>query len=482
MFDDRQLLQQYAREGSEAAFGELVARHVNLVYSAALRRTNGDAHLAQDVAQLVFTDLARKAGSLPKGVVLSGWLHRASRFAAAQLMRTEQRRMTREQEALMMNTPEYEPSADSSRRSPTAADWRDIRPLLDEALDTLGDADRDAVLLRFFEQRTLAEVGRALGSSEDAARKRLSRALEKLRSRLTRRGVTTTATALSAAIAANAVQAAPAGLAVMFTSASLAGAAAGTGTTLTVLKLMAMTKLQSTIAGAIVVSGVATTLLIQHQAQARLRQLDESARVQSDQLTQARVDHDRLALLADGTGGTLRNNLDDLMRLRAEVGALREQKNALLALREQNRRLRAQHPEAEEASKTPLEEREETLVKANYSKLCALIAIMYAADHGDRFPTNLADAADYWTQDESLSNPVYSADQFEYVGSGISVKQMTNAMDTIILQEKQARQLTVGKWGKIYAFADGHVETRRWSSLAEMEAFEKAHVPPATNP
>ena len=153
MFDDRQLLQQYADEGSEAAFGELVARYVNLVYSAALRRTGGDAHLAQDVAQLVFTDLARKAGSLPKDVVLSGWLHRASRFAAAQLMRTEHRRQAREQEAATMNALESEPTPD----------WRDIRPLLDEALDALGDGDRDALLLRFFEQRSLAEVGRAIG-------------------------------------------------------------------------------------------------------------------------------------------------------------------------------------------------------------------------------------------------------------------------------------------------------------------------------
>src|SRR5215510_77293 len=108
MDDDRQLLRCYAADGSEAAFGELVARHVNLVYSAALRRTGGDAHLAQDVAQLVFTDLARKARSLPKDVLLSGWLHRASRFAAAQLMRTEHRRQAREQEAAMMNTLEPE--------------------------------------------------------------------------------------------------------------------------------------------------------------------------------------------------------------------------------------------------------------------------------------------------------------------------------------------------------------------------------------
>ena len=173
MLDDRQLLRRYA-DGSEAAFGELVARYVNLVYSAALRRARGDWRLAQDAAQLVFTDLARKARSLPKGVVLAGWLHRATRYAAAQLLRTERRRQAREQEAVAMKALEFK----------STRDWEQIRPLLDEALDRLNCTDRDASLLRFFEQRSLAEVGRALGSNEDAARKRVSRALERLRALL----------------------------------------------------------------------------------------------------------------------------------------------------------------------------------------------------------------------------------------------------------------------------------------------------------
>jgi RNA polymerase sigma factor (sigma-70 family) len=178
MVEDQQLLREYAAGGSEAAFGELVARYVNLVYSAALRRAGGDPHLAQDAAQLVFADLARKARSLPKGVVLAGWLHRATYYAAAQLLRTERRRQAREEEAVAMNALTSEP----------ATDWEQLRPLLDQALDRLGAADRDALVLRFFEQRSLAEVGHALGSNEDAARKRVTRALEKLRADLVRRG------------------------------------------------------------------------------------------------------------------------------------------------------------------------------------------------------------------------------------------------------------------------------------------------------
>src|SRR5262245_2462892 len=122
MLNDRQLLARYT-EGSEAAFGELVSRYVNLVYSSALRRTGGDASLAQDAAQMVFTDLARRARSLPPEVLLAGWLYRATRFATARLMRTERRRQARERAALAMNALQPEHSSD----------WESIRPVLDQA-------------------------------------------------------------------------------------------------------------------------------------------------------------------------------------------------------------------------------------------------------------------------------------------------------------------------------------------------------------
>jgi RNA polymerase sigma factor (sigma-70 family) len=287
LLDDQQLLRRYVTEGSEAAFGELVARHVDLVYSTALRRADGDAHLAQDVAQLVFTDLARKARSLPKGVVLPGWLHRASRYATAQLLRTERRRRAREQEAVVMNT----------LNSEAAPDWGRIHPLLDEALDELGPADRDALVLRFFDQRSLAEVGHALGSNEEAARKRVARALEKLRASLVRRGVTTTAAALSTVLAMNAVQGAPAGLAATLTSASLASAAVGTGTALGIMEVMAMTKLKAGIIGAVIVASVLTPLVIQHQAQVKLREENQSLRQQVDRLAQLTAGNERLSHL-----------------------------------------------------------------------------------------------------------------------------------------------------------------------------------------
>jgi len=261
MLDDRQLLRRYAADGSEFAFRELVSRYVNLVYSTALRRVGGDVHRAEDVAPIVFTDLARKAALLPQNIVLAGWLHRATRYAAAQSLRTEQRSRRREQDAIAMDTFKPEP----------APDWEQIRPLLDDALDQLVRADRDALVLRYFEQRSLAEVGIALNATEDAARKRVSRALDKLRAHLVRRGVTATAGGLSLAISVNAVQATPAGLAATLTNASLSGAtAAGIGTTLTLLKFMSATKLKLGL-GALVLAGATTMLVIEHQSQAALQ-------------------------------------------------------------------------------------------------------------------------------------------------------------------------------------------------------------------
>src|SRR6266571_1474867 len=273
MTDDEQLLWQYRRERSESAFRELVTRYIDLVYSAALRVVNGDTHLAQDVTQTVFIHLARKARSLPRGVVLAGWLHRHTCFTAATAVRTERRRKTREQTAMEMN------ALDDNTQPP----WEVIAPYLDESLNQLNLSDRDALALRFLKQQDFRAVGQALGISEDAAQKRVSRALEKLRAILSRRGVALTAATLTSVLATETVTAAPAGLAVGVTAASLA-AATKTGTALTVLKLMSATKLKAGIIGAIVIASVATPLLIQHQAQAKLRDQDERLRQRTEQL------------------------------------------------------------------------------------------------------------------------------------------------------------------------------------------------------
>jgi RNA polymerase sigma factor (sigma-70 family) len=253
--DDHELLAQYVGTESEAAFATLVARYVNLVHSAALRFT-GNGHYAQEITQAVFVILARKAGSLRRGTVLSGWLYQAARLTAANFMKGESRRQRREQEAFMQST----------LTGPDSAAWEQIAPLLDEAMGRLGEADRNAVVLRFFENKTAQEVATTLKLNEGAARKRVSRALEKLRKYFVRRGVTLSAAAIAGAVAANSVQAAPAGLAVTVTAAAAKGAAiSATITTLVkgTLKIMtyAKLKLAAGIGAGIMLAGGATTVV-----------------------------------------------------------------------------------------------------------------------------------------------------------------------------------------------------------------------------
>src|ERR1035441_1815749 len=190
MTEGQTLLAEYARTGSEAAFAELVRRYVDLVYSAAFRLVEGDRPLAEDVAQTVFADLALMARRLPADLLLGGWLHRHTCLVAATLLRGERRRRARERQAVEMN----------ALQDHSEANLAAVAPLLDEAINQLGTADRTAVMLRFFEQRDFRAVGEALGSNEDAARMRVNRALGKLESLLKRRGVTLSAAALGTAL------------------------------------------------------------------------------------------------------------------------------------------------------------------------------------------------------------------------------------------------------------------------------------------
>src|SRR6266850_4992457 len=161
MGDTRTQLVEYVKNGSEAAFRELVQAYVGLVYSTALRLLNGDRHLAEDVTQIVFTDLARLARKLPEDTTLGGWLHRDTCFVASKVLRGERRRQSRERQAAEMN---------ALRNVPDQA-LTEIAPVLDEAINQLGTLDRTAILLRFFERRDLSSIGETIGISENAAQK-----------------------------------------------------------------------------------------------------------------------------------------------------------------------------------------------------------------------------------------------------------------------------------------------------------------------
>jgi uncharacterized protein (TIGR03435 family) len=238
--DDNTLLNEYVARDSEEAFAALVERHVNKVYSVALRHT-GNAHRAEEITQAVFVILAKKSRRLSKKVVLSGWLYHTARLASVTLIRSEIRRAHRQQNAHMQTFTD----------KPESDDWQQIAPLLDAAMAELNDGDRHAVVLRFFDKKSMREVGTALGATEDAAKKRVERAVEKLRKYFSKRGVNSTTAIITGAISANSVQLAPAGLAKMAASAAIAKGAGVGGSTLTIikgaLKVMALTKAKTVV-------------------------------------------------------------------------------------------------------------------------------------------------------------------------------------------------------------------------------------------
>ena len=254
--NDNALLRDYVEQGSEEAFATLVARHVNSVYSVALRHT-GNPHQAEEITQAVFVLLARKSRHLGKGVILGGWLYQTARLTALAFIRSECRRARREQEACMqtiLNESESEV-------------WKQIAPLLDTAIAGLNETDRHAVVLRFVYGKSMREVGTDLGGSEGAARLRLHRAVEKLRQFFYKRGIVSTAEIIARAISTNSVQIAPVGLAKAATALALARVPVASTSTLTLikgaLKIMAWTKAKTAlVAGVVVLLGAGTTPVI----------------------------------------------------------------------------------------------------------------------------------------------------------------------------------------------------------------------------
>jgi RNA polymerase sigma factor (sigma-70 family) len=348
---DAELLRRFVQERSEPAFADLVQRNANLVYSSALRLVRGDAHRAQDVTQQVFAEAARQAKRLVNHPALVGWLYTTTRQMALRVVRTEQRRKTREREATMMNVISNGPELE----------WDRLAPMLDEAMHELGEKDRVAVLMRFFQQKGLREVGLALGLNENAARMRVERALEKLRTHLARKGVASTAALLGSTLASHGVIAAPPAFVTSLAGVSLAAGAAAGGS-LTILEIMAMSKLKISIIGALVAVSVTTPLVIHHQSEMKLRGQEKTLQQQQEQLAKLAVENERLSgLLAQPkTASTL--------RLPAPVlKATRGQPDIDLSVTNLYAKLNGEQPKL-------ASERVESYVKANHRNAPSLLA------------------------------------------------------------------------------------------------------------
>ncbi|MES2693935.1 MAG: sigma-70 family RNA polymerase sigma factor [Verrucomicrobiota bacterium] len=325
--EDSELLRRYAEERSETAFAELVQRRIGLVYSVALRQTRGNRHRAEDATQAVFADLARKASTLARRPVLAGWLYRSAQFAAIDLVRADARRQAREQTAHFMQTD----------LAPThsAADWEKVRPVLDQALNEIDETDRDAILLRFFDNRPFADIGARLRLSENAARMRVERALDKLSATLSRRGVTSTAAALGLALGGQIGTAAPAGLAASVTTAALAPITAAAGAA-SLTSIFALGKFQLGLAAAVATGGIAL-FAVQSQTHADLRREIAATRPEPHAIATLRAENQRLAAqLAEVE--SLQRDVTNITRLEQSVAEARQavaQRQALAAQAQQ---------------------------------------------------------------------------------------------------------------------------------------------------
>jgi len=358
---DAALLEQFVRHESEAAFAEIANRHIALVHSVALRHTSNPAQ-AQDITQAVFIILARKAAGLGRKTVLAGWLYHTARLTAANWQRSETRRIRREQEAFMQST--------FNESAPDNALWRELSPMLDDAMGRLGKTDRDALVLRYFQNRNLAEVGVALGIEERTAQKRVSRALEKLRKIFTRRGVALSATAIAGAVSANAVTAAPVALAEAVAAGALSGTTITTAAVITATKTIAMTTLQKTIV-TIAIAALAGVGIYEakqaHDARAALQKLQQQQAPLAEQIQQLQNDRDnstnRLAdLLAENSRLASNSNQNELLKLRGQVGVLRAQAS-------QQAKLKREPSIADITNSSPMQEILKSSVAASFDKV-----------------------------------------------------------------------------------------------------------------
>ena len=458
---DHELLQRYVEEGSCRAFGDLVQRHLGLVLGAA-RRQLTVPHLAEDVAQRVFALLAAKASRLNKNVILSGWLYRVTCRLVAETNRSEYRRQRREIESMAMN-PETSPDET----------WCQISHLLDEAMGTLPQQDRDAVVMRYFESRSLREVGTALGASDDAAQKRIGRAMDRLRQFFARHGHSVSGGAIASAIGVGALETTTPAAAASIAGIALAG---GTATTAGALTFFTMTNIKTILVGGVGICAAAA-LTVQQVNINRLK--NEVRELRSEQAEVA------AAPVAPASTNTETHVDPEMLRLRGEVAALQKLKPMLVHMRDEITRLdteltAAKHaaavatPEAEPQPIDPAREimKKRGIAKMIYVKQLVVGILLYADKNHGQIPksltealSELANAPQAGEPNESPNPTDLTLEHYELVQQG-SLLENQNPAQTIAIRERSefAMQHPDGSIHRCYGFLDGHSEIHRFET------------------
>jgi len=463
--EDRELLNRFANEHSEEAFAELVRRHTGRVHSAALRQVADDTTVAADITQSVFMELARQARKLTRHPALVGWLYTTTHRVASHHVRGEFRRRRREYEVAVLQAP--------WQQTEFVPDEPRLKSLLDDVLHELCEMDRTAVLLRHVEQRPFADIGARLGMTENAARMRVDRAMEKLRTRLARRGVTSTSSVLVSTLAGASSSVVPSGLATTVTSTVLTSGFT-TPFNITLLTIMASYPVKIVIA-LIAVGMVGGVFIHQRNATERL-QSEKSALEQRVAELTSQADSYRLSAeknseaLAQGARQSA-----EVLRLRGEVGQLRRQAVPKPAAKAAS----SKPPEPVEQPTNEEAARAFGLRRMNESRTLLLGMILYASEHDEQFPATLDAAAEHLKSngavpgtDDTLKN--LNVNDFEMIHQG-SLTNLANPAMGIVLREREAWRTPEGKWARAYGFGDGHSEVHMSDTPDDTE-WEAAHT------
>jgi RNA polymerase sigma factor (sigma-70 family) len=482
---DQALLREFATRRCERSFRRLVERHLRLVYSVA-ERVTGERGLAEEVAQTTFAKLAEKSPELDGDTVIAGWLYHTARNLALMTVRSEVRRRQREEIAATMNTDEPGPNV--------------VAEHLEAAMDQLPPADRDALVLRFFEDRNLREVGHELGLTEDAARMRVNRALEKLRGVFDKLGITGSAAWLGTTLTASATASVPTGLGATITTSVLGGTAIAAATTALITETTATTmslfnlKTAAAILGAAAVTGT-TTYLVQEREVERVRADYQTLNETHGKLAAEQQEARELIQLRDEQVERLKRDVADLPRLRGEIDALRRQLSELAIQKEeapganQSVALPVSEPAPEKPIVKPFNHEdwgEHTSRKVMYPLTrMGLSMILHAQENGGWFPSPSqvssmlrADSASPSSTINPSLGKALDPDDVVLVFQGNLDDIPTSERARTIVARRSYFMGPDEKFAGAFLFADGSVQLTMKDTLEELILWETEHVFP----